>query len=148
MKRIVSKTLVMISLVSFTLFINGCPDDENNPYIPPALTFDLLFHNHHAPQADINESVQLEGWLTTNNGERRSGYKVRFWVVPENIGRVTPNSRTDIDLQADDGFDLDMYFVGEEYGIAKIYAVVEDESREQIAGDTLSINVMEPGNEE
>lgn len=148
MKRIVLQTLVIISLVSFTLFGTGCPDDKSNPYIPPALNFDLLFHNNHAPQSDINESVQLEGWLTTTDGERRAGYKVRFSVEPSGRGRVTPNSRPNLDINTDHGFDLVMHFVGEEYGVAVIYADVLDDVNSRVAGDTLSINVMEPGNEE
>ncbi len=147
MKRAAIYAAMTFAMITLLIGCNGCKE-KDNPFVPPSMLFDIMFYNNFPPQADINESVPIAGWLTNANGERQSGYKVRFRVDPPSIGRVAPITRVNIDLNDPKGFDSEVWFVGEQYGIAVITGYAEYETGDIIASDTLSISVQEPGNEE
>lgn len=145
----VSKAVIGLVLASLLgAGVNGCESDNTPlPPAPPQFALDIFLYQSPREQ-DINENFRFGGYLVKDGVDTLSGERIYFSIEPDSLGSISPPNYALTDKNAADGWqNIDVYFVGRKYGIGNFKGAYLDAQGNQMAYDTVWVEVKPPGNE-
>jgi len=113
--------LITITGIAFILGSEACDGTTPAPNPRPEFTLDIFLY-HHAPEAYIDSSVRIAGYLYTRDGDTLSDETIYLSVDPDSVGNISPPNFTTTDRSDPAGFEDRVTFIARKVGTATISA--------------------------